>query len=163
MEKAMIYTFSGSGNTLKISNLYKDEFEAKGIKTDVYQIGKGYENAPSAEEYDIVGFSYPIHAFNPPEIFVDFVKSLKPVQNKRTFIFKTSGEPLWMNKSSSQKILRILKDKGFDVYNERHIVMPYNMIFRHRTRLFASCIFTQGACKHMRKMQYRVKRKFKMH
>ena len=132
IKKAIIYVFSGSGNTLKIARLYKDEFEAKGVETTIYEIDKDYKNAPDALGYDIAGFAYPIHAFNPPEIFIDFAKSLKEAKGIRSFIFKTSGEPLWLNDSSSQQLIKILSLKGYDIINERHIVMPYNMIFRHR-------------------------------
>ena len=54
------------------------------------------------------------------------------VNIKKTFFFKTSGEGLHINDCSSQKCLKILTKKGYDVIMERHIVMPYNMIYRHK-------------------------------
>ena len=49
--------------------------------------------------YDIVGFGYPVHAFNAPRIFFDFINKLPNGNQKRTFVFKSSGDP-YMRASS---------------------------------------------------------------
>ena len=83
----------------------------------------------------MIGIGYPVHAFNAPKIILDFCKTLPKIkkheQKKKVFIFKTSGEPVRMNDISSLKAIKILKKRGYDVFCERHYVMPYNMIFRH--------------------------------
>ena len=40
-----------------------------------------------------------------------------------------------VNDCSSQKCISILQKKGYDVNFERHVVMPYNMIYRHRDEM----------------------------
>ena len=126
--KVILYVFSGTGNTLKVAALYKKFFNAD---VDIYRISEKSGNAPSPDGYDLVGIGYPIHAFVAPEPVIKFVKNLKSVAYRRAFIFKTSGEGLHLNDSSSYKILKILRKKGYDVTMEKHIVMPYNMIYRH--------------------------------
>jgi len=126
--KVILYVFSGTGNTLKVANLYKKYLNAD---VTVYRVSKKSGQAPSPEEYDLVGIGYPIHAFCAPEPILNFVKSLPSVAYRRAFVFKTSGEGLHLNDCSSQKIIRILDKKGYDVTLERHVVMPYNMIYRH--------------------------------
>jgi NAD-dependent dihydropyrimidine dehydrogenase PreA subunit/flavodoxin len=135
MKKAIIYLFSGTGNTKKIANLFKDEFKKENCETEIYPISNDNNTAPNPNNYDLVGFAYPIHAFNTPEIMVKFIKTLPEANNIPVFIIKTSGEPLHLNDGSSQKIIRILLNKGYKVNIERHIVMPYNMIFRHSNAL----------------------------
>ncbi|MCH5148283.1 MAG: EFR1 family ferrodoxin [Clostridiales bacterium] len=134
--KIIIYVFSGTGNTFAVANLYKKYFEASGEnQVTIYKISKKSGEAPSPADFDIVGLGYPIHAFSAPEPAIKFCKGLPVCQNKRTFIFKTSGEGLHLNDFSSQKCIKILKKKGYDVMLERHIVMPYNMIYRHNDEM----------------------------
>ncbi len=126
--KVILYVFSGTGNTLKVAALYKKYMNAD---VTVYRISEKSGKFPSPEEYDLVGVGYPIHAFSAPEPVINFCKKLPAVAYRRTFVFKTSGEGLHLNDGSSQKCIKILKKKGYDVTLERHIVMPYNMIYRH--------------------------------
>ena len=71
MDKAIIYAFSGTGNTAKICKLYEDEFERNGVETTVYKVTSDFENLPNPADYKFVGFAYPIHAFNAPSIMLD--------------------------------------------------------------------------------------------
>lgn len=126
--KIVLYVFSGTGNTLNVAAQYKKYF---GCDVTVYRVSKKSPPPPHPEGFDVVGIGYPIHAFNPPEPIVEFVKQLPAVAYRRAFIFKTSGEGLHLNDCSSQKLIKIMRKKGYDILLERHIVMPYNMIYRH--------------------------------
>ncbi len=128
--KAVICYFSGTGNTKKVVDLYKDLFKQKGYEVDCLKMEESV--LPNFEEADFVGFAYPIHAFNAPSIVIDFAKKIKKQAKKISyFILKTSGEPLAINNISSLKLRSILKKRNFVLTNEYHYVMPYNMIFRH--------------------------------
>ena len=132
MKNAIIYVFSGTGNTKKACDIYKNEFEEFGIETTLYNVRKGFENLPNPNDFDLVGFAYPIHGFNAPYIMLDLAKALQKANEKRGyFVVKTSGEPLKINNVSSIKFNDIMKKKGYVAGNEYHYVMPYNMIFRH--------------------------------
>ena len=126
--RTIIYCFSGTGNTLKVADLYKSHL---GEDTMIYQVREENDKFPDPNNFDMVGIAYPIHGFNMPQYFYRFLKKLPNVDGKKLFIMKTSGEGLHLNDCSSQKAIRLLKKKGFDVVLERHIVMPYNMIYRH--------------------------------
>lgn len=126
--KVVLYVFSGTGNTLKVASLIKKYMNAD---VTVYRVSAKSQAAPSPEGFDLVGIGYPIHAFCAPEPILKFVKTLPEVAYRRAFIFKSSGEGLHVNDASSQKIIKIMTKKGYDVTLERHVVMPYNMIYRH--------------------------------
>lgn len=126
--KVALYVFSGTGNTLKVASLFKKYFN---YDVTVYRISEKSGIAPSPEGFDLIGIGYPIHAFNAPEPVLKFARQLPKVTYRRTFVFKTSGEGLHLNDCSSQKLINIIAQKGYDVVMERHIVMPYNMIYRH--------------------------------
>lgn len=133
MKTAIIYVFSGSGNTAKIAELYKAEFERNGVATKIANITSNFDLLPSPNDFDTVGIAYPIHGFNAPKIVLDFARQLSNAHGgeKDCFIIKSSGEPLRINNVSSIKLNSILRKKGYRLFAEYHYVMPYNMIFRH--------------------------------
>ncbi len=138
MKIAIIYVFSGTGNTKKACDIYKSEFEKNGVETTLYTVKKGFENLPDPNNFDYVGFAYPIHGFNAPYIMLDLAKALpKANGTKQYFVVKTSGEPLKINNVSSIKFNDIMKRKGYVPFSEYHYVMPYNMIFRHTDEMAA--------------------------
>lgn len=140
---AIIYVFSGTGNTKKVCDLYKQEFEKNGVETTIYLVKAGFEDLPSPMDFDYVGFAYPIHGFNAPHIMLDLARKLQnanQVDKKRYFVLKSSGEPLSANNVSSYKFNAIMKRKGYEPFAEYHYVMPYNMIFRH-TDSFAAKMY----------------------
>ncbi len=132
--KIILYVFSGTGNTYRVSQLYQKYFSKLNDhnQVDIYRITQQNQTIPHPKEYDLIGIGYPIHAFCAPEPIIQFCKQLPAVQKKKTFFFKTSGEGLHLNDCSSQKCLKIISKKGYDVIMEKHIVMPYNMIYRHK-------------------------------
>jgi len=131
---AIIYVFSGTGNTKKICTLYKDEFEKHGVETTLYAVRSDMSDLPNPMDFDLVGFAYPIHAFNAPKIMLKLAKAMPKVAKKEIFILKSSGEPLKVNNVSSLKFMSIMKKKGYALKSEYHYVMPYDMIFRHTDR-----------------------------
>lgn len=130
--KAIIFCFSGTGNTKKIAKLWADEFEREGVGTTLFDVTGDMQELPDPNDFDKVGFAYPIHAFNAPHIMLDLAKKLVKAKDKKEyFILKSSGEPLKLNNISSYKFSHILRRKGYKLSSEYHYVMPYNMIFRH--------------------------------
>jgi hypothetical protein len=136
MRKAVLYVFTGTGNTLLAAERIARELESLGCRADVHRIAWRESAVPDAREYDLVGVGYPVHAYNAPQLVCSFVKRL-PKTEKRTpaFIFKTSGEPFPMNSTSSMMIVRVLVKKGYDVLSETHMLMPYNIMFRYRDEI----------------------------
>ena len=131
----LICYFSGTGNTKKIVNKYVEELARRHQNVTVYRIEEGNFDLDLGE-FDMLGIAYPIHAFNAPSIIVDFVKKLKKQpKHIKTFILKTSGEPLALNNISSTKIKKLLRRRNFILTNEYHYVMPYNIIFRHSNNM----------------------------
>ncbi len=128
MHNIVIYYFSGTGNTKRIVDLYRQYFIQQNRVVTLVEISNDTEPVAIA---DAVGFAYPVHGFNTPEIVVKFAKKLMSAKDVYSFIIKTSGEPLPLNNASSQELCNILAKKGYAVSQEHHYVMPYNMVFRH--------------------------------
>ncbi len=133
--KILICYFSGTGNTQRVVYKFKEALCEKGAEVDVYRIESNEMNF-NLDDYDKVGIAYPVHAFNAPAIVLDFAKKLPELKyTKPLFILNTSGEPLKLNNISSIKLKKILGRKNYDLTNEYHYVMPYNIIFRHTDKM----------------------------
>ena len=128
--RTAIFYFSGTGNTKKVVDVWLSSLNSLGIYADIFSVEK--ENTFDLGEYDKIGFAYPIHAFNAPEIMLEFAKKLlasgKPLP---AYVIMVSGEPLRLNDSSDRKLKKILKGKNIAVESSWHYIMPYNMIFHH--------------------------------
>lgn len=131
MKHAILYVFSGTGNTRASADLIAEALRRRGIETSVWDVRIPFSSAPDPNEFDIAGFGYPIHAFNTPQFFLRFAKTLPGVSGMPAFIFKTSGEPFHPNNASSMPLMRVLRKKGFRTALERHLLMPYNIMFRY--------------------------------
>lgn len=133
--KILLYTFTGTGNTELCGNFIADSFKKEGheVVHFVYDSDKKFKE--DINDYDLIGFGYPIHAFNTPEVFYKFIKSLPKVENKPYFIYKVSGEPFALNNSSSHHFVKVLKKKGYQKIAEKHFLMPYNIIFRYKKEI----------------------------
>ena len=142
--KAVLYVFSGTGNTRLIADLYKKyltDYETVIFDIEIQKGSAFFVPPPNPSEFDLIGFGYPIHGFNAPEITVNFCRALPDTdktKRKKAFIFKSSGEGHSLNDYSSGLMIKILEKKGFDILCERHYVMPYNMIFRHSPEMVKS-------------------------
>ena len=153
MSRAVIYVFSGTENTLLAARLLSCALTVRGVETDVFRVGEKHASVPDPREYDLAGFGYPIHAFNTPRFFLRFVEALPSVgKGKRAFIFKTSGEPFHANTASSLPLVRLLKKKGFQPGMDRHLLMPYNIMFRYPDALAKQMyLHTRGMAELMAK------------
>lgn len=129
--KILICYFSGTGNTQKIVDCYANIFaNIYGDDVTLARMEDKFEY--DLNDFDLIGFGYPVHAFNAPSIALSFCKKLKRTDlPKSAFIVSTSGEPLKLNNISSIKLTSILKRKNITVNNEYRYCMPYNIIFRH--------------------------------
>jgi len=136
MKKAIIYYFTGTGNTRYAAEEIQKALNEKGFETTLFDIRKPLIDAPDPNHFDISGFGYPIHAFNPPQLFLKIIKSLPRLHTpKNAFLFRTAGEPFFLNNASSWSVLRALKQKGFSVLMDQLLLMPYNILFRYDDRL----------------------------
>lgn len=136
MRTAIIYYYTGTGNTRYAASTIQAAMEKKGIQTTLFDIRKPLSSIPDPNDFDIAGFGYPVHAFNPPQLFYRTVKQLPTLlSTKLAFIFKTAGEPFFLNHASSWSIRRFLKRKGFSLLMDIHLLMPYNILFRYDDRL----------------------------
>lgn len=129
--KCLIIYFTGTYNTRYLVEKIKDRLEQEKLfAVDTFSIdGKSLKS--DLKGYELIILSYPIYAFNAPIIFDKFVRSLNFNPNQNIIIAKQSGEPLFLNNSSSYTLIRKIKKDKAKLLNEYHFLMPYNIHFRY--------------------------------
>lgn len=125
MKTAIIYKSVHHGNTKKIAEAMAESIEADLI--DLKDI-KG-ENL---EKYDLIGFGSGIFYYKPHRELRKFVEGLDYVENKKAFIFYTSGSGFhngWLEKKLSGKGFDVVGEfycKGFDTYGPFKLIGGQN-------------------------------------
>lgn len=145
MKKVLLVCFSGTGNTFLCAESLKKHFEERNIQCDIFRFFLPIQNLPDPRDYDLLGIGYPIHAFNTPLSFLNFLKHDWPFCDRPFFVFKVSGEPFSFNDASSLSLVRILRKKGYSFIGEKHFLMPYNIVFRYPDSLAKEMVLYEDA------------------
>lgn len=123
----MIFYFSGTGNSLYVAkNIGEHNNE------NLVSVAKQMNNAEISYEYnlddkEIIGFVYPVYAWGPPKMVINFIEKLKLNNYKNNYIFTvaTCGE----NIGNTMRVLdECLKKKNLHLKSGFSIAMPNNYI-----------------------------------
>lgn len=107
MTKVLIATFSQHGSTRKIA-----EQIGKGLTSSEFEVTHTpitRDGVPDISDYDIIGIGSPSYFFSPPFIVQDFIRQLKGLENKYSFVFITYGT---IQGNAGNQILSKLQEKG---------------------------------------------------
>lgn len=132
IKNIVIYSFSGTGNTLFISNLFKKNFLLKSKNVDLFGIEE-IEFLKSQKKYDFLVISFPVHAFKAPKIVEDFVKNLPNTSTKKPVLLLTTCGG--MVGASFDILRKILIKKGYNVVSTFKYNMPDNVSFMFKKDL----------------------------
>lgn len=148
MPKCLLYVFSGTGNTYLAASFLKDELEKLHYEVDIKKM-EGDITSCDVNDYDVVGIGFPIYGFNPPQVVPKFVKKIEtPKEKKKLFFFRTSGEPFMWNDVASRRLAKRLKKRNFELILDKHLLMPYNIMFRYKDALAKQLyLYLKSLCK----------------
>lgn len=109
MKTIIIYSSYHHKNTEKIAKAIADILNAKLIKAK-------NANKSDIKNADLVGFGSGIYYGESHKNMLDFANSLEKIDNKKAFIFSTSGMKVdWFFNKNHKVIKRILKNKNFNI------------------------------------------------
>ena len=129
---AILYVFSGTGNTRLVAKAVAEALLERNIQPTLYDIRAPFTTPPDPNDYAYCLFAYPVHAFNAPRFFLNFLRLLPTVPSGKTaYILKTAGEPFAVNSASSFTADRLLRRKGFAPCGDKLLLMPYHILFRY--------------------------------
>jgi flavodoxin/ferredoxin len=131
MKKMCLCFFSGTGMTKYVVDRLVNEFEKHHVSVACFKIEDVAIYDLMLSEYDVFGIAYPVHAFNAPQIVIDFVKRLPESNGINTFIINTAGEGNPINYSASDLLIKKLSGKGYKVFYNKLIGMPSNFVVKY--------------------------------
>lgn len=105
MKSLIIYESVHHGNTEKVAKAM-----AEILKSDILNVND--VNDAIIEGYDLVGFGSGIYYSNLHEDIIGLIDSIKPVHNKRAFVFSTSGQG---RKQYNEVVEEKLRKKNFQL------------------------------------------------
>lgn len=131
MHKAVVFYFSGTGNTWWVANQIKKQLDAAGINADTVSIES--IDAKKADWWikasDLVFFGWPIYGSDLPEPMKNFIDGLLPIEKgKHIHTFCTqmifSGDGAWLYQKNFDQ-------KGLFIDSCAHFLMPSNVSVWH--------------------------------
>jgi flavodoxin len=112
MKALIIYISVHHGNTEKVAKVIANILDA-----DLLQVKK--VDASMLEQYDFIGFGSGIYFGKPHKSLLDFIDKLPLIQNKKAFIFSTSGlRKIRFVHNFDKPLKEKLQRKGFDIIGE---------------------------------------------
>jgi ferredoxin len=135
VKKVKIVYFSGTGSTARFATLIEENFKNKNCDVQVLPLEvKSIERAKNDGTFginsvDLIVLLFPVHAFDSPEPIYNWIKTL-PLSNGlpvAVISISAAGE-YWINRASRSGSIKALTLKGYDVFYERMVIMPFNMI-----------------------------------
>ncbi len=152
MKSIVLYYFSGTGNTKKVINLLKDEFEAKSYLVTLNSVESQLKENKrlNFDKYEYIGIAYPIYGFGTPSLIDQLVDLFPNGAGNSLFFLKTGADYISINHNASTEIIEKLEKKNFNVFYDRIIVMPCNWILKYDDR-FTKQLYkcTGDKVKHM--------------
>lgn len=126
VKNASVFYFSGTGNTWWVAEEICRHLNDEGFDSRAYSIENisAVKVASLIEESSLVGFGYPIHGSDLPQLMKEFMEALPQYPGKDALVFCTqwlwSGDGAYLGAS-------MLKEKGFAVKWGQHFLMPNNV------------------------------------
>jgi ferredoxin len=123
----MIFYFTGTGNSLQAAKSVAEHNKEKLISIAKVMNSKEKSTEFTLGENETIGFVYPIYAWGPPKMVLDFISELKlnNYNNNYTFSIATCGD----NIGNAMKLLgSALKKNNLNLDSAFSIRMPNNYI-----------------------------------
>lgn len=123
----MIFYFSGTGNSLQVAKNIGKHNDEKLISIASEMNNKKDDFKYTLKDNEVIGFVYPVYAWGPPKMVIDFIAKLKLDNYKDNYIFSvaTCGE----NIGNTMKVLSTsLKKKNLKIDSGFSVSMPSNYI-----------------------------------
>ncbi|HPN84374.1 MAG TPA: EFR1 family ferrodoxin [Victivallales bacterium] len=131
--KMAIYCFSGTGNTLRIAQIYKNRLLELGIENEIILL----PNETPREIGTDISIMFPVYAQCPPPFVFKWIESLPEGKGQKAVVISTYAS---MSGLVAAPLKKILKKKGFCPVVVREIKMPHNFISQRFSKSNAKII-----------------------
>lgn len=120
----MIFYFSGTGNSLYVAQKIAQYHNEKLIS-----IAKEFGNTTTypLHDHEVIGFVFPIYAWGPPSIVLQFIKKLTLNNQQENYVFCVATCA-----GSAGNVMKVMNDclcpKGLQLMSGFSVIMPNNYI-----------------------------------
>ncbi len=123
----MIFYFSGTGNSLQIAGSIAESQGERLVSIAALMDKKQQVNEFTLKQNEVIGFVYPIYAWNPPKMVLAFIRQLKFTNYNGNYVFSvvTCGDTIG---NSMMTLATTLKKIGLTLHSGFSIQMPNNYI-----------------------------------
>jgi len=121
--RAVIFYFSGTGNTWLAASRIAQELKRHGVSSDLAALEET-SGVPDISDYDMVGIGYPVYSFAIPGYVHRFLKKRLPAgEGRKAFVFSTMGGGTFGSEALASFLLR---RRGYRVIAARPFIAPTN-------------------------------------
>lgn len=134
--KLLIHVFTGTGNSLRASEIIRSELSSNNgfTEIDIHKVGNGIP--PSIKHYTDHLFITPVYALAPPSIMIRYIKKLPVPDNATAYILSVYGNLNDSEKKTSQgyagqtqlQLRRMLLRRGYDVKIADALGYSHNLV-----------------------------------
>lgn len=127
MTKIVLFYFSGTGNTKWVcetmANHLGDGDDLTALPISIERISRTI-TSKFVDATDILGVVFPIYGGYPPNIMMEFIKTIPPAKGKKALVICTQA---FMSGNGGYFVADILKAKGYNVQWCIHLKMPNSL------------------------------------
>ncbi len=140
IKKVKIIYFSGTGGTARVSSqleksLTSHDIEVQRTALDMPEIEYRTSSA-NIQRDDLLILIFAVHAFDAPEPVYDWIHAIPEGVGQSAAVISVSGSgEIWPNTACRAGCIKLLEQKGYDVFYERMIVMPSNIFVATKDQL----------------------------
>lgn len=140
VKKIQIVYFSGTGGTARVVSSIEKSLEEKGVEVLKVSLGMEANECRDKSAIDnsigLLILIFPVYALDAPEPVYDWVKGI-PEGNKLpvAVISVSGGGEVWPNTACRAGCIKLFEKKGYDVFYERMMVMPSNILASTKEQL----------------------------
>lgn len=116
-----LFVLSGTGNSLNVAIRIQEKIE----NCEILSIPKVLKEKRFTYEAAKIGFIFPVHFLNAPNIVREFLKNIKITGNSYVFAVATSGGEIG---KTFQTINKLLDSQNRKLHSEFSLVLPSNSI-----------------------------------
>jgi len=144
-KKIQIVFFSGTGGTARVTSCMENTFKAKGfevLKVPLDMQEAGYQERPCIDDsVGLLVLVYAVYALDAPVPVYEWVGGINETDGLPAAVISVSGGgEMWPNTACRVGCIWLLERKGCNVFYERMMVMPSNVLIETKEQLAAQLL-----------------------
>ncbi|HQL36165.1 MAG TPA: EFR1 family ferrodoxin [Bacillota bacterium] len=140
IKRAHIIYFTGTGGTARVSSQFEESLTSHGIEVQKaaldMQEAEYCTLSTNIQKDSLLILIFAVHAFDAPEPVYDWINAIPDGIGRPAVVISVSGGgEVWPNTACRAGCIKLLERKGYNVFYERMMVMPSNILVATKDQL----------------------------